>query len=357
MVTANASLKEELFEGWGAISEFARGNVNSFEYSRLHPQNRSNSALSLGTWNTFHPHFSFADAEAMVGSIALKFGSYWETACDKTKENLMSMDRSGTGRVKLSDFHGEALNGEWRFGESKEYLRQLGALDETSSWHGPRVLITNYMQGPSNCIVIAEHYRVCCANECQQHLDELENAIRAPTAAPEEILPIIERLTSGFDDDEPKLTPALRSQLSEIAHVNSGKVPIHGRLFAQWLHYVFPLECPFPHKSGTVSTISPDAYGDDYMASEEEMATHAERKGDEPNSVEEHSSEDEWMTQWSHEEELLAEVLHAPWEFGFSTAALGLMPTVGGCFLLVKYGIISTKSANGGLPTLHSHYV
>ena len=31
---------------------------------------------------------------------------------------------------------------------------------------------------------------------------------------------------------------------------HGGKVPIHGRLFAQWLHYVFPRDCAFPYKSG-----------------------------------------------------------------------------------------------------------
>jgi len=358
MLEANASLKEASFEDWPHISQFVQGRVTSFEYSRLHPRERSNGKLRVGTWNTLRPHFSFADAEAMVAGIALTFGAYWETECANTKDTLMRMDRSGTGRVKLGDFHAAALNGEWRFSESKEYLRQLGALDETSSWHGPRVLITNYVQAPSNCIVTADHYRVCCANECEQHLDELEGVIRAPTAAPEEILPVIERLTSGFDDGEPRITPALKSQLREIARANSGKVPIHGRLFAQWLHYVFPLECPFPHMRGTTTTLAPLAFGDDYMASEEEMANHAESKPEQSRGVEERNQEDEWMTQWSPEEELLADNLHAPWEMDFSTSALGLMLIVGLCLLLVKYGVISTRSGKDVLPTrMKSHYV
>ena len=32
------------------------------------------------------------------------------------------------------------------------------------------------------------------------------------------------------------------SQLQSIAKEHGGQVPIHGRLFAQWLHYVFPRE-------------------------------------------------------------------------------------------------------------------
>merc|ERR1719387_1072567 len=38
----------------------------------------------------------------------------------------------------------------------------------------------------------------------------------------------------------------LRSKLEEIAAKGNGRVPLHGRLFSQWLHYAFPYECPYP---------------------------------------------------------------------------------------------------------------
>merc|ERR1719446_1699768 len=41
--------------------------------------------------------------------------------------------------------------------------------------------------------------------------------------------------------------------LEEIATHHSGLVPVHGRLFSQWLHYAFPHECPYPHMAGTIS--------------------------------------------------------------------------------------------------------
>merc|ERR1719410_2113414 len=31
------------------------------------------------------------------------------------------------------------------------------------------------------------------------------------------------------------------------------QTPQHGRLFAQWLHHVYPLECPYPHEAGTTN--------------------------------------------------------------------------------------------------------
>merc|ERR1719265_2859626 len=46
------------------------------------------------------------------------------------------------------------------------------------------------------------------------------------------------------------ITPELAAKLDEIASLHKGKIPIHGRLLAQWLHFVFPHECPYPHLGG-----------------------------------------------------------------------------------------------------------
>merc|ERR1740138_431828 len=76
-------------------------------------------------------------------------------------------------------------------------------------------------------------------------------------------------------DDPPVLQGKLTKQLKEIGEMYSGSVPLHGRLFAQWLHYAFPRECPFPHKMGTASTATPTEFGDSYLARNEEMEQHA----------------------------------------------------------------------------------
>merc|ERR1719291_635717 len=111
------------------------------------------------------------------------------------KAQLIAMDTHHTGRVLLSKFYGTSLDTEWRFGESEPYLRDLGALDE-SSWRGKQVIIPNYIQAASNCIVSSRHYRVCCANDCEDLLGEIEAKIGAPTAEPETILGIVGNLTS-----------------------------------------------------------------------------------------------------------------------------------------------------------------
>merc|ERR1740130_24241 len=217
----------------------AEGRISTFEYSR---QGRGEDAWAI--------RYSFEDVHAVVGGITRSFQSYWQSECDGMKSSLLSMDKYGTGRVPLAKFYNTALDSDWRFGESESYLRELGALDESSSWMGPQVIIPNYLQATSNCIVSTPHYLVCCQNECETLMGEIETAIEAPTALPSKILEVVGGMTSPttLDEDEPPhLNAALIQQLEQVAKANDGQVPLHGRLFAQWLHYVFPRECPFPH--------------------------------------------------------------------------------------------------------------
>merc|ERR1719409_2596245 len=80
--------------------------------------------------------YSYMHVQEVVHAITTHLASFWERECQDVKESLSSVDRTGTGRVSLSDFYGANLNGEWRFAESEQYLREVGALDESSTWHG-----------------------------------------------------------------------------------------------------------------------------------------------------------------------------------------------------------------------------
>jgi len=289
-----------------------------------------------------------ADTSFIVDGITLTFGEFWETECSRVKKSLVVMDPGNTGRVPLSDFHAAALAGEWRFSESREYLRQLGALDESSTWHGPRVIITNYMQAASNCIIESQHYHVCCRNECEDRLDDLEAKMGAPSAAPEDILTFFENTSyiySSLSDEKMILSASMRSQLMEVARSNGGKVPLHGRLFAQWLHYLMPQECPFPHKMGDTVSLSPTKFGDQFMASEEEMKNHSEAL---PYDSLQEDEEATWMSQWSEEEELLAEQTHmkAPWET--ASGIKGIMMTVSVALVLLGVRFRTFFSPKGG---------
>merc|ERR1719389_206214 len=47
------------------------------------------------------------------------------------------------------------------------------------------------------------------------------------------------------------LSPWLRQRLGDLARHHDGRVPLHGRLFAQWMHFVHPRDCVYPHVAGT----------------------------------------------------------------------------------------------------------
>merc|ERR1740115_385825 len=148
--------------------------------------------------------YDFEHAHEVVGGITKTFASYWESECQHIKASLLELDKTGTGRVSVSEFYGANSDGEWRFGESEVYLRELGALDESSSWRGKQVIISNYIQGASNCIVATPHYLVCCVNECEAVLNEVEDAVGAPFARPDEILSLVGNI-SGLDDAPPNI--------------------------------------------------------------------------------------------------------------------------------------------------------
>jgi len=343
---ANQSLLEESLEDWQGIAEFVYGQLQGLEFDRRTPVKSSQNS-----WNEFNSRFSFTDVESVVGSVTMSFGNFWTTECQRVKRLLVDMDYSKSGRVKLSDFYGSAMNGEWRFSESKEYLRQLGALDESSSWQGPRVIITNYMQAASNCIVSAPHYRVCCANECESILGEVEIAVNGPLGSPEQILTVLKNHSSPLDDDVVKLSSSMQDQLEGIAKASTGgMVPLHGRLFAQWLHYAFPRECPFPHKSGETVALSPLEFGEKYAATEEEMNKEA-TKPQKTNSGSSGSDEEDHWSQWSAEEELLSDTthLHAPWEPKVSGSMFCVLLLIAG--VAAAHRFAGSNKATNVLPT------
>jgi len=307
MLLANRTLVDEIIPHWDQIDAFVHGQVSAISFQRQ--QTPASVTANVGH-NVLSARFSYEDAHQAVGSIRTSFASFWESECAAMKAQLVEMDPLNTGRVPLSKFYGTGLDAEWRFGESEAYLRDLGALDETSSWRGKQVIIPNYIQGASNCIVSAEHYLVCCANECESMIAEIESAIGVPLARVSDILPLVGNMTSQTTvdhDDPPKLEGALVAQLEQIAESHSGMVPLHGRLFAQWLHYAFPHECVFPVKAGTAVALSPDRYGDNFIATKNEMKLHVTSNMDALNVSGMGREELQWMSQWSPDEELMAD--------------------------------------------------
>merc|ERR1719181_1419699 len=101
----------------------------------------------------FSMTYTFEEASTIVDSITKSFADFWQSECDVMKEAMVKMDTHHTGRVPLRKLYDTTMTEDWRFAESEEYLRDMGVLDESSSFYGPQVLISNYIQAASNCIV------------------------------------------------------------------------------------------------------------------------------------------------------------------------------------------------------------
>ncbi len=115
------------------------------------------------------------------------------------KDTLVEMEYRGTGRVRLSEFYKGGLEGNWQFAESVDYLRAMGALDESSP-EMPSVLIANYVGSQSNCVASSSFYSVCCLDECEGLLAKLESAVGAPTAEPKQIAALMAAMPSDTVD-------------------------------------------------------------------------------------------------------------------------------------------------------------
>merc|ERR1712137_575731 len=73
----------------------------------------------------------------------------------------------------------------------------------------------------------------------------------------------------------------LHRRLNDIASGPNKHVQLHSRLFSQWIHHVFPRECPYPHEEGTIALLTPDEWlkevGEETEASDMELLEHVGR--------------------------------------------------------------------------------
>jgi len=220
------------------IEEFEHDAVLNFEYARRHKT------------NPFGPRqYSFQAAAEVMEDLAQQYGKWQNSECRDMKSHLAELDPEGLGRVPLGLFYAQPQGASYHFAESADYLREIGALDETSP-SNPQVFIANYVAGPSNCIADSSYYSVCCLSECAEVLGELERHVAAPTATLEIMLASLDKIS------DVALSPALQEKLRGIAARHNGEVPLHGRLFAQWLHFAFPHECPYPSVVESATALS-----------------------------------------------------------------------------------------------------
>merc|ERR1740121_1195959 len=91
-------------------------------------------------------------------------------------------------------------------------------------------------------------------------MGRLEREIASPRAPPARIADVVSRIHSGTLDAPRNLSESLLARLEEIAEFNEGTVPLHGRLFSQWMHHAYPRECPFPPMADAERPMTPDEW-------------------------------------------------------------------------------------------------
>ena len=134
------------------------------------------------------------------------------------------------------------------FRESPKYLDFICALDASTPCHD-QVVIPNYVTSHGNCLQISAFHRLCCVNECELLMTQLEAIVRKPDVRPADLLEAVAILPSDTVLAPRNLSESLQNRLFEIPRVNDGSVPLRGRTFSEWMHRAFRNECPMPgHK-------------------------------------------------------------------------------------------------------------
>jgi len=198
----------------------------------------------VGPTTTTTAEYDFTLLQKILSKFGQRLGALEDTECKVMKTRLTELeDEEGSGTVRLGDFYGD--KGEYHFTESPNYLRTLGVLDETKP-DDPKVLISNYLANPSNCVQPAGYYSICCFDECESLMDQVEKSLAAPMGTAEQIAKVASGLGSASKAANETLSSRQLSLLEDVAAHHGGMVPIHGRLFAQWMHEAYPRECSYP---------------------------------------------------------------------------------------------------------------
>jgi len=194
--------------------------------------------------------------------------------CSIMKGHLLDLDDRGTGCVSLSSFYdAKVKKGVWQFSESPQYMRESGLLDESDP-AAPKVIMANYINSPGNCVSDMGFFSICCLNECEKLLAHFEQHLQSPRATPADIIAAAALLPPDNLSTSYEVPPMLSHRLEDVATQHGGKIILHGRLFAQWLHHAYPRQCPFPHVAGSTTHMNVWNYeektGKPLMVSEDE---------------------------------------------------------------------------------------
>jgi len=237
-------------EAWNQTSNNTREEATSL-------MNHAMKIVAYGSSNPFPAdQFSYARVWDIAKWMGERHGHHQNTDCIEMKNILVGRDLSKMGRVPLKDFYEEGKHGKFNFNEGVDFLRSVGALD-TSMPDDPKVVLANYVLGSWNCVADTKYNAACCINECVGLMSQVERQTQGPRALPEPLLGLVQNISSSTVDAPRRLPKVLIEKLESIAAQHGGEVPLHGRLFAQWLHFAFPNECPYPSVLKGATALNP----------------------------------------------------------------------------------------------------
>merc|ERR1719474_1700961 len=162
---------------------------------------------------------------------------------------------------------------------------------------------------------------LCCLNECESLMSEIEGRVQAPTATAE--------------------------QLRAIAEKRGGQVPLHGRLFAEWLHFAFPHECPFPHAVEDAAVHTRDFWMERQYVHNDTEQEEARARFAVPEEELHSGPTDHGARPWVEEEVLHMEA-PSSWAGVALRGAAQAAVLVGMCSVLFRAAWVARPSADGG---------
>jgi len=279
---------------WHNVRIYVQDTVKNIEY--MQKDIRNPWAPSI---------YSFEQVAEIAQYLIQGYGRVQDAECRGMTQALAQLDPKRTGRIALHIFYSQPHTADYQFKESAFYLQQVGAMDKGGGV--PSVRIANYVQGPSNCMAHSSYYSVCCLVACDGLMRDLEGSIRAPQVLPEQLLLLVGNISSPSVEAPRSLSPDLVSKLYTIADRHGGMVPLHGRLFAQWMHLAFPQECPFPYLTDDPELMRPSHWHGSGMAAKDLRVTPEDKKRlteESENMSAGLSAGDVLVMEWSEEEVL-----------------------------------------------------
>jgi len=243
----------------------------------------------------------------VLASFGEQIGHIENQQCQAMKGELVKLEhRPGSGRVRLGDFFQER-NTNFEFGESPALLRAAGVLDESNP-EDPKVMIPNYLTSSMNCLSPSDYFEICCFDECEKLMDQIEAKLESPVASPEEIVSVVSPLSNR------SLPAQLIDMLQQAARHHGGLVPLHGRLFAQWMHQAYPRQCNHPRSTHDKQQARYGAVAA-MMASDEEKAMYAKVARAMEVSDRQETLAEEYVPRslWTMDEQLVSTKAHQPY--------------------------------------------